>query len=171
MLFSNTVPFPAVCVCVCVCVCARARAGEEGGRLGLKSIFVLVCSVAQLCPTLCYPMNCSPPGSSVHGLLQARILEWVAISSFRESSPPSDQTSISCMGRQVFYHWTTREANQRVSVHPNSYFVLRTLTLGLSEGVWSMGCLNITSFPHHVLKRLRHPATWCTFRAHPDQGW
>jgi len=43
--------------------------------------------VAQLCPTLCSPMDCSPPGSSVHGILQARILEWVAISYFKGSSP------------------------------------------------------------------------------------
>ena len=42
--------------------------------------------VAQSCPTLCDPMDCSPPGSSVHGILQARILEWVAISFSRESS-------------------------------------------------------------------------------------
>ena len=42
--------------------------------------------VAQLCPTLCNPVDCSPPGSSVHGILQARILEWVAISFSRESS-------------------------------------------------------------------------------------
>ena len=40
-----------------------------------------ICLVAQLCPTLCNPMDCSLPGSSVHGILQARILEWVAISS------------------------------------------------------------------------------------------
>ena len=40
--------------------------------------------VAQSCPTLCNPMDCSPPGSSVHGILQARILEWVAISFSRE---------------------------------------------------------------------------------------
>ena len=40
----------------------------------------------QSCPTLCNPMDCSPPGSSVHGILQARILEWVAISFFRGSS-------------------------------------------------------------------------------------
>ena len=43
--------------------------------------------VSQSCPTLCNPMDCSPPGSSVHGILQARILEWVAISSFRGSAP------------------------------------------------------------------------------------
>ena len=47
----------------------------------------------QLCLTLWDPMECSPPGSSVHGILQARILEWVAIPSFRELSPPRDQTT------------------------------------------------------------------------------
>ena len=50
---------------------------------------------AQLCPTLCDPMGCSPPGSSVCGMLQARILEWVAMPSSRGSSPPWDQTCIS----------------------------------------------------------------------------
>ena len=48
--------------------------------------------VAQSCPTLCDPMNCRPPGSSVHGILQARILEWVAISFSRGSSQPRDRT-------------------------------------------------------------------------------
>ena len=47
---------------------------------------VCACSVAQLCLTLCNPLDCSPPGSSVHGISQARILEWVAISSFSLSS-------------------------------------------------------------------------------------
>ena len=52
---------------------------------------VCVCVlVSQLCPTLCDPMDCSPPVSSVHGILQARILEWVAISFSRGSSPPRD---------------------------------------------------------------------------------
>ena len=58
-------------------------------------------------PTLFDPMDCSPPGSSVHEILQARILEWVAMPSFRGSSQPRDRTSvsyISCIGRQVFYH-------------------------------------------------------------------
>ena len=52
----------------------------------LKALF------AELCPTLWNPVDCSPPGSSVHGILQARILEWVAISSLRGSSRPRDQT-------------------------------------------------------------------------------
>ena len=50
------------------------------------------CSVAQSCPTFCEPMYCSPPGSSIHGILQARILEWVAMPSSRRSSGPRDQT-------------------------------------------------------------------------------
>ena len=60
--------------------------------------------VAQWCLTLCDLMDCSPPGSSVHGILQARILDWVAISSSRGSSQPRDQTCISCVsciGRQM----------------------------------------------------------------------
>ena len=49
----------------------------------------------QLCPALCNPMNCSPPGSSVHGILQARILEWVAMPSFRGTSQPREWTCVS----------------------------------------------------------------------------
>ena len=49
---------------------------------------ILCVLVTQSCPTLCDPMACSPPGSSVHGILQARILEWVAISSFRDLPDP-----------------------------------------------------------------------------------
>ena len=55
------------------------------------------CSGAHLHPTLWDPMDCSPPGSSVHGILQARILEWVAISSSRGSSWPRDWTYVSCI--------------------------------------------------------------------------
>ena len=49
----------------------------------------------QLCPTLCDPMNCSPPGFFVHGILQARILEWVVMPSSRRSSQPRDRSSVS----------------------------------------------------------------------------
>ena len=64
-------------------------------------------SVIQLHPTLCDPMDCSLPGSSVHGIFQARILEWVAIPFSRGSSQPRDQTYVSCIGKQNFlplYH-------------------------------------------------------------------
>ena len=53
--------------------------------------------VAQLCLSLCDSMDCSLPGSSVHGILQARILEWVAILFSKVSSQPRDQTWVSCM--------------------------------------------------------------------------
>ena len=64
----------------------------------------------QSCPTLCKPMECSPPGSSVHGIYQARRLKWVAISFSRGYSRPRDQICFSCIVRQTFYLWATREA-------------------------------------------------------------
>ena len=72
---------------------------------GVKVVKVLV---AQLCPTLCDPMDCSLPGSSVHGILQARILEWVAIPFFRGSSQPRDWTQVSCIAGGFFTIWATR---------------------------------------------------------------
>ena len=58
----------------------------------------------------CGPMGYSPPGSSVHGISQSRILEWVAISFPKRSSQFRDQTHISCIGRQILYNWATRES-------------------------------------------------------------
>ena len=56
----------------------------------------------QLCPTLCDPVDRSPPGSSVRGILQARILEWAALPSSRGSSQPRDQTHVSCISYIVW---------------------------------------------------------------------
>ena len=58
--------------------------------------------VAQSCPTLWDPVDCSPPGSSVHGIFQARELEWVAISFSRGSSRPRDQTQVSLITGRRF---------------------------------------------------------------------
>ena len=72
-----------------------------------------VCMSAQSCLTLCDPMDCSPPTSSVHGIFQARIIEWVAISYSRGSSWSRDQTHISwvsCIGRWILYYCATWEA-------------------------------------------------------------
>ena len=66
--------------------------------------YTLTHSVAQLCLTLSDSMNCSPPGSSVHGIIRAGILDWVAIFSSRKSSQPRDWTHFSCIfciGRQI----------------------------------------------------------------------
>ena len=68
----------------------QKKPGDDGGT----------CSVAELCPTLCNLMDCSPPGSSVHEVSQARILEIVTISFSRVSSQPRNQTYISCIGRR-----------------------------------------------------------------------
>ena len=66
-----------------------------------------MCSVAQSCPALYDPVDCNPPGSSVQGILQARTLEWVAMSSSRGSFQPRDQTQGSNPGlphcRQILY--------------------------------------------------------------------
>ena len=69
-----------------------------------------VCMHAKLlrsCPTLCDSMDCSPPGSSVHGILRARMLEWVSMPSSRESSGPRDRNCVSYIsrfGRRVLCH-------------------------------------------------------------------
>ena len=79
--------------------------------MSLKDICVCANSF-QLCPTLCDPMDCSLRSSSIHGILQARILEWVAISFSRGPSWPRDQihiSCVSCIGRWILYHWATWE--------------------------------------------------------------
>ena len=72
---------------------------------------VVLCLVAQSCLTLCDPVDCSPPGSPVHGILQARTLGWIAMPSSRGSSQPRDWTQVSCIARGFFTIWVTREAH------------------------------------------------------------
>ena len=66
-------------------------------RVWSATLTSLACVCAQSCLTLCNPVDCSPPGSSVHGISQARILEWVAISSSRGFSRPRTQTHVFCL--------------------------------------------------------------------------
>ena len=89
--------------------------------------------VAQSCPTLCDPVDCSPPGSSAHGILQARILEWVAISFSRGSSWPRDQTQVSCIAGRHFNLWATREAPRQML-----FSVLQLFT-----SVWMKKCYTL----------------------------
>ena len=65
--------------------------------------------VTQSCPTLCHPMDCSPPGSYVHGINQTKKLEWVAIPFSRESSQPRDRTQVSYTAGRFFIIWATRK--------------------------------------------------------------
>ena len=66
--------------------------------------------VTQSCPTLCHPMNCSLPGSSVHGIFQAIVLEWIAISFSGGSSRPRDQTWVSLIVDRRFTFWATSKS-------------------------------------------------------------
>ena len=73
----------------------------------LHDFYCWVCSITQSCPSLFDLMDCNPPDSSVFGILQARMLEWVAISSSEGSSQPRDWNCVSyssCIGRQIPYH-------------------------------------------------------------------
>ena len=88
-------------------------------------------SLAQSCPTLCDPVDCSPPGSSVHGILQARILEWVAVSFSRGSSRPRDRTRVSCVAGRCFNLWATRCAEN--VVQPLALSISRTFSLSQTE--------------------------------------
>ena len=64
-----------------------------------------------MCPTLCDPMDCRPPGSSIHGISQERILECGAISSFRVSSQPRNWTRVSCTAGRFSTIWATKESH------------------------------------------------------------
>ena len=89
-----------------------------------------VCVYTQSCPTLCDPMDCSPPGSPVYGIFQARIQEHMVISYSTEFSQPRDWTHISCdscIGKWIHYHCATWKPG------PNMYFMDRILTSSSSN--------------------------------------
>ena len=90
---------------------------------------------------LCDSMDCSPSGSSVDGILQAKILEWVAISACRGSSWPRDWSCISCIsciGRQILYHWATWEA-------PRSIWKWKSLSyVWLFATAWTIQSMNFS---------------------------
>ena len=105
--------------------------------INLKENGKWVSDVAQSCPTLCDPMDYSPPGSSVHGILQARILEWVAISFSRGSSQPRDWTRISCVsctGRWIPYHCTIWEELMVQRFRVFSLFSIQLICKHISNG-------------------------------------
>ena len=81
--------------------------GVSLSSLIVKHTYIIYFVCAQSCPIFCNPMDCSLPVSSVHGIFQARILEQIAISLTRGSSWSRNQTCVSCICRQIFYHCAT----------------------------------------------------------------
>ena len=101
--------------------------------------------VAQSCPTLSGPVDCSLPGSSLHGIFQARILEWVAISFSRASSQPRDRTEVSLIGGRRFNLWATRDSKTTTD-GDCSHEIKRCLLLGRK----------VMTNLHSILKKQRH---------------
>ena len=94
----NVIPIKISTVILFVCFCINREKESE---------------VTQPCPTLCKPMDCSLPGSSVHRIFQSRVLEWVAVSFSRASSWPRDWTWLSHIAGRYFDVWATREGIEK----------------------------------------------------------
>ena len=100
------------------------------------SFFKSRIKVPEVCVlTSCDPMDCSPPGSCVHGLIQARTLEWVAMPSSRGSSHPRDWSQVSLISSRLFTVWATREAHSyllnmfKLYFHTDSILLLQLIPL------------------------------------------
>ena len=112
---------------------------SPGKNTGVGCHFFLQCmkvksesEVTQSCPDFCSPMDCSPQGSSAHGIFQARMLEQVAISYSRGSSQPRDWTyifSVSCIASRFFTIWATREAQHIILALPSRTGVGKSLPI------------------------------------------
>ena len=103
-----------------------------------KHMVIYCYLVVKSCPALCDAMDCSPPGSSVHGIFQARILEWVPISSSRASSQSRDRTCISCIDRWILYKTLSHLGSPWLSI---LYYILSILYHGYLYSILiSLGC-------------------------------
>ena len=91
---------------------------QQIGQGWIQGLFMLCAKSLQSCPILCDPMDCSPPGTSVQGILQARTLKWFAIPFSRGSSRPRDWTQVSCIAGRFFTIWTTKEVDKYLPQTP-----------------------------------------------------
>ena len=119
----------------------------------------------QSCLTLCDPIDGSSLGSSVPGILQARTLEWVAISSSRGSSQPREWIHVSLIGRGILYHWTTWEAS---TIQQERFlYILSSLPICVYTHIWvhTLAHLSQTGCLKHLFIKLgssqsRHHQIW-----------
>ena len=130
-----------------------------------------MCLHAQSCPALCNPLDCCLTDSSSHGILQARILELVAISFSKGSSRPRDQTYISCIQRQILHHCTTWEGQEWVwgetqeDVNPGLYRAPspRWCLITRISQEKELRVTYLDSNPSHTTRWLEHSATHLNF--------
>ena len=121
----------------------------------LGCFLLLKVLLTQSCLTLYDPMDCSPPGSSVHGILQARILEWVAISFSRWSARPRERTCISCIGSR----FSTTESPGKPT-----HLQYADAELGMATGGARGNCWPPVLVSGHPASQALPLATW-------DEGW
>ena len=95
---------------------------------------------------LCNPMDCSLPSSSIHGILQARNLEWVAISFSRRSSQPRDWTQVSCIVGRRFPVWATRGRRRTCKTEDSAYFTQCSREINHSSNSWTTNPSNRAEF-------------------------
>ena len=125
------------------CVCSS---DSHNHRLVIRKS---LCLVSQSCLTLCNPMDCSLPGSSVHGILQARILEWVSMPYSRGSFQPRDLTHISHITSRLFTLWATRKSLDILQLK-NTLTKYLTDNLKSFQGHWNKESLrNCSSQEEH----------------------
>ena len=122
-----------------------------------KSKSASASEVAQSYPAVCNPMDCSLPGSSIHGIFQARVLEWVAISFSRGSSRPRDWTQVSRIAGRCFTVWATRKALKKAKeFHKSIYFWF----IGYAT---AFDCVDHKKNCGKFWKRWEYQTTWLAF--------
>ena len=140
-----------------------------GEQISLEETLIKPASVsqsvlaAQTFLALCDPMDCSPPSSSVCGILQARILESVAISFSRGSFWPRDQTQVSCITDRFFINWDTREAPSE-----GSYLWWLSVFCLVAMSPQSLGPIAFSYFVSNLSMSSSYQDKLMEFRAHSD---
>ena len=119
-----------------------------------------VCLVTQLCQTLCNPTDCSPPDFSVHGILQARILERVAFPFSKGSSAPSDRTQVSRIADRFFTIWSTKWKKVKSLSHVRLFAI-----------PWTVACNRLLCPWDFLGKSTRVSYHFLLQGIFPTQGW
>ena len=112
---------------------------KHNSQIRIRTVHMRAKSL-QFYPTLCDPMDCSLPSSSVHGILQARTLEWFVSPLSRGSSWPRDRTQVSCIAGRIFTVWATKEAQSEFTagfhsewLKPKQFLLIFESLLGLKK--------------------------------------